>query len=420
MSDHFFVPFLLNNAPNATPSTNPRILAGYAPYGRTRKDENSYFKSGPAASTTEERRQLLLDDPYIRDVQPEQVTCARCSKTVRLQKGKMYHLAHWLDHRWRQQPRPRCRTLLERKTYLEADPDALVVKEDYVVCGRCNKEVRLRKNRPYGLSCWKAHKLSYHKPSQSPTPPASSSFLPQSTYDDGYKTLKADSLVLRIDSSSVKCANCLRWIDIGHRNDFDMNAWRQHRDGCISTNHSEYVARQPSPPRFHARHADRPHYSLSKASFDPADDSSDAEECPRTIHRPHHSLPDYGPGCRRYRTSLPPIESPDSPPPLSFSTATSTSTSVASTPMTSPQFHRKVSLFPNSRHLPLPEHGLSRLLLPKERQSPPQSALGLHLNPHSSFSSPKSDMGTMPPPFLEPTPISLPLPERYWRFDSVE
>ena len=79
---------------STAPSTNPRILSGYAPY-------TYHLRLKGSASTKEGRRQLLLDDPYVRDVQPEQVTCTRCAKTVRLQKGKYYHLAHWLDHRWR-------------------------------------------------------------------------------------------------------------------------------------------------------------------------------------------------------------------------------------------------------------------------------------------------------------------------------
>ncbi|KAF8505058.1 hypothetical protein JB92DRAFT_765287 [Gautieria morchelliformis] len=232
------------------PSTNPRILSGYAPYA-------DHLRSKCSASATEGRRQLLLDDPHARDVQPEQVTCTRCTKTVRLQKGKKYHLAHWLDHRWRcdrettdPPPRAKCLTLIERKAALEADKDAEVVESDRVVCGRCGREVKLRKGRPYGLSCWNQHKSMCYMMSPQPSVPArsaSGSTSPSLPHPDSekhmYNPLISDPLVASIEPQRIKCALCLTWIDFGPSKDL---VWHRHRTSCVADNVNSFSL----PPLF--------------------------------------------------------------------------------------------------------------------------------------------------------------------------
>ncbi|KAF8581534.1 hypothetical protein K439DRAFT_1414211 [Ramaria rubella] len=417
------------------PSTNPRILSGYTPYAKPRSEDGSAAQSKSSVPTTDERRQLLLDDPHARDVQPEQVTCVRCTKTVRLQKGKMYHLAHWLDHRWRcdratadPQPRAKCRTLAERKAILEADADAMVVEPDRIVCGRCVKEVKLRKGRAYGLSCWNQHKMSCQPSSRSPIPSGSSSgsTSPFPLLSEMHTLLASDPLVATINVQRVKCALCLAWVDVGGQKDLDVNAWRRHRTTCVSDNFATDKDGRTRPRFFRSRHRLA---STSEAS-EIQDGSSDAEEQPPSANSSPSSktssVLDRTSTTHAIRENVPCPSRSVSPPPLSFSATTSTSTSVASTPIVSPS--RRSSLFPNSRHLPLPNYtsvGLSRYALDKHNHEGHQFGVGalglhgLHLSSPRSL-SPSSDSNASPPPYLERTPISLPIPKRYWRFESID
>lgn len=348
--------------------------------------------SGPA-STAEGRRQLLLEDPYARDVEPEQVTCTRCSKTVRLQKGKHYHLAHWLDHRWRcdrmesePQPRARCRSLAERKAVLESDPDAKLVEPERVICGRCNKEVKLRKGRPYGLSCWTQHKLGCHSPSHSPLPSGYSS-RSSTPSTEILRMSTADSLSTTVDSGST-------WQS------------RQPEYGFQYRKASNTATTMTDPQFFRTR----PRLDSVSGQMS---DSSDTEEVPYAVHRTPKPVPDPYGRDRTYPMSMPTnatLSRSVSPPPLSFSSTSSASTSVTSSPIMSPQLRRGgPSLFPHSRHLPFPElPSLSRLSLTREHdfEEPNKSTLGSSSRP------------TLPPPFLERTRIALPVPDRYWRFGS--
>ncbi|KIJ53489.1 hypothetical protein M422DRAFT_42630 [Sphaerobolus stellatus SS14] len=395
------------------PSTNPRILSGYTPYTSL----NSKSGGGPA-STPEGRRQLLLNDPLARDVGPEEVTCTRCTKSVRLQKGKQFHLAHWLDHRWRcdrtdsdPQPRARCRTLSERRAILEADPDAMLVEAERVVCGKCNKEIRLRKGRAYGLSAWTQHKLGCGN-SQLQTPTNSGFSSRSSTPPTEIRRLPTiDSLTARLDSGILDA----------RRPELGIQYYK-------STN-----TLTPMEPRFF-----RAGSHLDSASVY-VSDSSDTEEVPSgdMYHRAHKPSTLYNE--RAYQAFEPfhannnTMSRSASPPALSFSTTTSAATSAVNSPMGSPQLRRNApaTLFSHSRHLPFPELppivGLSRLSINKDRDAEEMhkaSALGLQVSPGSSrLPSPQlqdsrstSAKGAQPPPYLERTPLSLPVPEGYWRF----
>ncbi|GJJ11560.1 hypothetical protein Clacol_005794 [Clathrus columnatus] len=396
------------------PSTNPRILAGYAPYGgaKTEQGTTSFSKIGGSASTTEERRQLLLDDPYTHDVQPEQVTCRRCSKTVRLQKGKQYHLAHWLDHRWRcdrtetdPQPRARCRTLAERKACLEADPDAKIVEPERVVCARCNKEP-----------------IDNPKPS----PPVHPQFFRAraSTIETITSTSRSNASTPHPSDSSDDAEEPPRTLEPR-----PMDLPYHHHQHHHHHHHHHHQQQQQQQQQHHHHHHPRTMTNGPQHYQAPSSSSSSAS----TLYTSR---------------SVSPLSPP---PPLSFSTVTSASTSVTSSPMTSPSFRRKPSLFSNPRHLPLPLPecpplppqpqppvlGLSRLTLEKDYRDDEQrggdkykAALGLSFSsPPSRFpspTSPSSDLGTSSsssssfrnsshqylPPYPERTPIILPMPER--------
>ena len=107
------------------------------------------------------------------------------------------------------------------------------------------------------------------------------------------------------------------------------------------------------------------------------------------------------------------------PPSLSFSIPTSSNHSIAFTPLPSPQ--HVPSLFPNSCHLPLPEHSLSRAWTSLEKHTSDEHeikfcALELHLSP-LQLVSPTLDQNLLP--FLEHTSLTLPTPKMYWHFESV-
>lgn len=100
-------------------------------------------------------------------------------------------------------------------------------------------------------------------------------------------------------------------------------------------------------------------------------------------------------------------------PSLSFKTSPSATNSMESTPPSSPRCG--ASLFPKfTAGRSSPQDGK------RKHHRVGFDALRLHLFPLPSDSSdsPTSDQSSLPPPYLEHTPLSLPLPANYWRFES--
>lgn len=108
-----------------------------------------------------------------------------------------------------------------------------------------------------------------------------------------------------------------------------------------------------------------------------------------------------------------------SPPSLCYSIPTSSNNSVSSTPSSSPR--RGPSLFPNPRHLPFPVHSLfrPRAILEEHAREVELGTIKLDLSPLQSVTL-SPDLSSQPRPYLEPTHLSLPVPLRYWRFESVD
>lgn len=111
--------------------------------------------------------------------------------------------------------------------------------------------VRLRKGRPYGLSCWNQHKsicqmcalllvayaLSAHRFGRAVSS-GSGSTLPALPSPGGethsYYTLQADPLVASIETQRLKCALCLAWINIELQQEQVWHVWRRHRTICMA------------------------------------------------------------------------------------------------------------------------------------------------------------------------------------------
>ncbi|KIK50457.1 hypothetical protein GYMLUDRAFT_51165 [Collybiopsis luxurians FD-317 M1] len=157
--------------------------------------------------TEEERKGILLADPNIQEVEPEQVLCKNCTKWIRLNNTTAYDLSNWKQHnRSCNAPIPSSRVATAaRKLQLVNDEQVKSFSTNTVVCATCNITVELTKDVDYNLTLWNEHKAGCDRskagsvpfPTRSPSSVGSSSTVvaPEAPAPKGVKRRLEDTEV---------------------------------------------------------------------------------------------------------------------------------------------------------------------------------------------------------------------------------
>ncbi|KAI5120185.1 hypothetical protein M0805_002653 [Coniferiporia weirii] len=122
------------------------------------------------------------------------------------------------------------RTEEERIEYLRTDPYVAQYEAYRVLCGSCNKWIRLRPNSTYCSIPWDAHRKSCLSKK------ANSNAKSSVAAEGRNAILLGDPDVRRFDAERVMCAHCDRWIPIRADGGFDaLQSWHAHREECPET-----------------------------------------------------------------------------------------------------------------------------------------------------------------------------------------
>ncbi|KZV65071.1 hypothetical protein PENSPDRAFT_614552 [Peniophora sp. CONT] len=124
------------------------------------------------------------------------------------------------------------RTEDERIEYLRADPYVAQFEAYRVLCGTCDKWIRLRPNSTYCSIPWDAHRkscLAKKGVGIQPSPRVA--------------VLANDPTVKKVELDRVQCRTCVKWVHVGA----DDDAWTKHRASCSASSTSPTKSGVPPP-----------------------------------------------------------------------------------------------------------------------------------------------------------------------------
>ncbi|EIN09497.1 hypothetical protein PUNSTDRAFT_143044 [Punctularia strigosozonata HHB-11173 SS5] len=125
-------------------------------------DDSASVATAHTRRTEAERKAYLEADPDAQDIGPNEVTCRRCSKTIKLGGRTNYQLRAWDKHQAKCSgavPSSRVATA-ERKLKLVNDSQAKHFTTCSVDCNVCGDRVTLEGEGDYKLTKWEEHKGS--------------------------------------------------------------------------------------------------------------------------------------------------------------------------------------------------------------------------------------------------------------------
>ncbi|VDB96631.1 unnamed protein product [Peniophora sp. CBMAI 1063] len=127
------------------------------------------------------------------------------------------------------------RTEDERIEYLRADPYVAQFEPYRVLCGACDKWIRLRPNSTYCSIPWDAHRkscLAKKGVGIQPSPRVAA--------------LASDPTVKKVELDRVQCRTCVKWVHVG-TDDGAPAAWAKHRAACDASSTSPSKPGVPPP-----------------------------------------------------------------------------------------------------------------------------------------------------------------------------
>ncbi|KAI0046046.1 hypothetical protein FA95DRAFT_1672021 [Auriscalpium vulgare] len=128
----------------------------------------------------------------------------------------------------------------ERIEYLRSDPYVAQFEAYRVLCGSCNKWIRLRPNSTYCSIPWDAHRRSCLAKKGSKV----------NGTEDRNTAFASDPDIKKFDGERVHCALCNRWVAVG-ADDHAVHAWTQHRAHCQTPAASASGIPSVPPPSQH-------------------------------------------------------------------------------------------------------------------------------------------------------------------------
>jgi len=252
------------------PSTNKRQSSGASAIKARSKaksigddeDDNvsiadSTISTGRVRRNEAERIQYFENQPECGKMEPHQVQCLRCEKSVNLGRKQTYAVRPWEIHRARCDQRPARKSVImseakevkdavqtespsaqvpasqptparrpseqERKEFLESDNQIETVEKHRVSCRKCQTWVDLGHASSYATGNWVKHKVRC------------SAVMPSSRVAAAKRRLVLvnDSQAASFDSRSVGCALCGVNIVLEGEGDFNLTKWNEHKSTCI-------------------------------------------------------------------------------------------------------------------------------------------------------------------------------------------
>lgn len=217
-----------------------------------------------------ERLKILEDDETCEILDPHQVRCKECKRTISLGPKQTYTLKPWRNHRTRcsggkattkadaesdgeddaSTVAPsvdvsginvtrRNSSEADRKAQLLADPRAEVVDPDFVVCRKCQKRIKAsRGNTKYSLSGWKKHQEHC----------SDLSYVPGHRVAAAERRIQVvnDPQAKEVTADEVTCKRCDQRIALTDGKDFDESKWEQHKAECTEPAKDPSATRPPA------------------------------------------------------------------------------------------------------------------------------------------------------------------------------
>ncbi|KAI0057394.1 hypothetical protein BV25DRAFT_1831234 [Artomyces pyxidatus] len=174
----------------------------------------------------------------------------------------------------------------ERIDYLRSDPYVAQFEAYRVLCGSCDKWIRLRPNSTYCSIPWDAHRKSCLAKKGGKAP----------ANEERSAAFLGDSDVKKFDSERVHCRICNRWVSVGSDGQ-SVKAWTKHRAACQQTPgpsaSSSSIPSVPPPSQHQLALASAPMPAVSHSALPPPRVSKPPKErdAPPPLPFAHASTP---------------------------------------------------------------------------------------------------------------------------------
>ncbi|KAJ6611107.1 hypothetical protein B0H10DRAFT_2165898 [Mycena sp. CBHHK59/15] len=187
------------------------------------------LKRRRAKRTEEERIEYLRGDPHVAQFEPYRVLCGSCDKWIRLRPNSTYCSIPWDAHRKSCLAKKTC----DRNAALAKDPAVRKFDAERLLCGVCHKWLTLPpEDHAQALAAWHAHRAACHTAAAA-------------LGDVGYvsrrrnaeqraATLRADVLIRAVEPNRVFCSLCAKWVQLRQDSSYCAYPWLQHRGKCLA------------------------------------------------------------------------------------------------------------------------------------------------------------------------------------------
>ncbi|KAF9530473.1 hypothetical protein CPB83DRAFT_182809 [Crepidotus variabilis] len=221
----------------------------------------STLSTGRVRRNESERILYFENQPECGKLDPHQVQCLRCNKSISLGRKQTYTVRPWELHRARCDQRPayappatpdineastparvpqspsialsvstkptpaRRPSEQERKEFLESDKQIETVEKHRVLCWKCQSWVDLSQAHGYVTSNWMRHKVRCSDAVPSTRVAAAKRRL----------NLVNDPQATSIDTHHVVCAYCSATVKLEGDGDFNPTKWEEHKSKCTKS-----------------------------------------------------------------------------------------------------------------------------------------------------------------------------------------